>query len=95
MTLTLDGVSKRVGAETHIHPTDLTLEQGAITVLLGPTLAIAGMVGDLAESLFKRDSGVKDSGNLLPGLGGVWDVTDSLIAASVPAFFCFALGVGG
>ncbi len=64
-------------------------------LLLGPTLAIAGMVGDLAESLFKRDSGVKDSGNLLPGLGGVWDVTDSLIAASVPAFFCFALGVGG
>lgn len=64
-------------------------------LLLGPTLAITGMVGDLAESLFKRDSAVKDSGNLLPGLGGVWDVTDSLIAASVPAFFCFAAGVGG
>lgn len=63
-------------------------------MLLGPTLAISGMVGDLAESLFKRDSGVKDSGNLLPGLGGVWDVTDSLIAAAVPAFFCFAAGVG-
>lgn len=64
-------------------------------VVLGPSLAITGMVGDLAESLFKRDCGVKDSGNLLPGLGGVWDVTDSLIAASVPAFFCFAAGVGG
>lgn len=64
-------------------------------VLLGPTLAICGMVGDLAESLFKRESAVKDSGKLLPGLGGVWDVTDSLLAASVPAYFCFALGVGG
>jgi phosphatidate cytidylyltransferase len=64
-------------------------------LVLGPTLAITGMVGDLAESLYKRDSGVKDSGTLLPGLGGVWDVTDSLIAASVPAFFCFAAGVGG
>ncbi|MEM6474313.1 MAG: phosphatidate cytidylyltransferase, partial [Planctomycetota bacterium] len=45
-------------------------------VLLGPTLAICGMVGDLGESLFKRESAVKDSGKLLPGLGGVWDVTD-------------------
>jgi phosphatidate cytidylyltransferase len=64
------------------------------SLLLGPLLAIAGMVGDLAESLVKRDSGAKDSGNLLPGLGGVWDVTDSLIAAVMPAFLCFAAGVG-
>jgi glycerol transport system ATP-binding protein len=39
VTLTLDGVSKRVGAQTHIHPTDLTLERGTMNVLLGPTLA--------------------------------------------------------
>jgi len=60
---------------------------------LGPTLAITGMIGDLAESLVKRDSNAKDSGNLLPGLGGVWDVTDSLIAAVMPAFLCFVAGV--
>tara|TARA_R110002049_G_scaffold2750_2_gene21673 strand:+ start:537030 stop:538022 length:993 start_codon:yes stop_codon:yes gene_type:complete len=65
------------------------------SILLGPLLAVAGMVGDLAESLVKRDSGAKDSGNLLPGLGGVWDVTDSLIAAILPAILCFAAGVGG
>ena len=64
-------------------------------IVLGPILAIAGMVGDLAESLVKRDSSAKDSGNWLPGLGGVWDVTDSLIAAVMPAFLCFASGVGG
>ena len=64
-------------------------------LLLGPLLAIAGMIGDLAESLFKRDSGAKDSGSWLPGLGGVWDVTDSIIATVMPAFLCFAAGVGG
>lgn len=57
---------------------------------LGPVLAISGMIGDLAESLVKRDTGAKDSGTWLPGLGGVWDVTDSLIAAVMPAFLFFA-----
>lgn len=61
---------------------------------IGPLLAVTGMIGDLAESLVKRDAGAKDSGKLLPGLGGVWDVTDSLIAAVMPAFLCFAAGVG-
>jgi phosphatidate cytidylyltransferase len=62
-------------------------------IILGPVLAVAGMVGDLAESLVKRDSGAKDSGRWLPGLGGVWDVTDSLIAAVMPAFLYFAASV--
>ncbi len=39
MTLVLDGVSKMVGAQTHIHPTDLTLRNGTMNVLLGPTLS--------------------------------------------------------
>ena len=64
-------------------------------LVLGPLLAVTGMIGDLAESLFKRDCNAKDSGRWLPGMGGVWDVTDSLIAAVVPAFLCFAAGVGG
>ncbi|TWU41642.1 Phosphatidate cytidylyltransferase [Novipirellula aureliae] len=64
-------------------------------LILGPILAVSGMVGDLAESLVKRDNAAKDSGNLLPGLGGVWDVTDSLISAIMPAFLCFSAGVAG
>ena len=64
-------------------------------ICLGPLLALSGMIGDLAESLVKRECHAKDSGSLLPGLGGIWDVTDSLIAAVLPAFLCFAAGVGG
>lgn len=64
-------------------------------VLLGPVLAVTGMIGDLAESLVKRECAAKDSGQLLPGLGGVWDVTDSLIAAAGPAFLLFSAGVAG
>ncbi len=65
------------------------------SVVLGPLLAVSGIVGDLAESLVKRECSAKDSGKWLPGLGGVWDVTDSLIAAVLPAFLCFAAGVAG
>ena len=61
----------------------------ALALILGPVLAVSGMIGDLAQSLVKRACKAKDSGNLLPGLGGVWDVTDSLIFASLPAFLCF------
>lgn len=64
-------------------------------MVLGTACALSGMFGDLAESLIKRDVGVKDSGGLLPGLGGVWDVTDSLIGAALPGFLCFAAGVAG
>ena len=48
-------------------------------LLLGVVLGAAAVVGDLAESLIKREAGVKDSSNVLPGHGGALDLVDSLL----------------
>ena len=57
--------------------------------LLGLTLGLAGMIGDLMESLLKRDSGQKDASTLVPGFGGVLDVIDALLFAGPVAYFGF------
>ena len=54
--------------------------------LYGTLVTLAGMFGDLAESLLKRDSGTKDSSTWLPGLGGILDVIDSLVFAAPVSF---------
>lgn len=46
-------------------------------LLLGMTLGVVGLIGDLAESLIKRDCEKKDSANLMPGFGGLLDLLDS------------------
>lgn len=54
--------------------------------VLGVALTLSGVVGDLSESIVKREMGCKDSGKMLPGLGGLWDVTDSLLPSFVVAY---------
>lgn len=59
----------------------------ALAAAAGAVFALVGQAGDLAESLLKRDAGIKDSGSTIPGMGGVLDVIDSPVFVAPVAFW--------
>jgi phosphatidate cytidylyltransferase len=61
----------------------------------GLVVGMIGMIGDLAESLIKRDVELKDSSDWVPGFGGVLDLLDSALLAAPVAYACWAFGLVG
>jgi len=72
-------------------PGHLSLLNWTHAIVLGLILGFAAVVGDLAESIIKRSTGVKDSGNFLPGIGGALDLVDSLLFTAPLLFFYLRL----
>ena len=69
-----------------IHPWDF-----GSALALGIVTAVAAPLGDLCESLIKRDLGIKDMGTLLPGHGGLMDRLDSLLVTAPVAWLLLSV----
>ena len=67
-------------------PFSLPLSYGQ-AILLGLLVSIFGQLGDLVESLLKRNTGVKESGKLIPGHGGILDRIDSVVLAGIVVYY--------
>jgi phosphatidate cytidylyltransferase len=74
-------------ALVYLMPKHLAWLNLAHAAILGLVIGVAAMVGDLGESIIKRSTGVKDSGAVLPGIGGMLDLIDSLLFTAPLLFF--------
>lgn len=78
------------GCFSSIAISSLFFNFGLVSVLIGISLFFGGFYGDLVESALKRVCGVKDSGKVIPGMGGIYDVLDSLLL-NAPIFYFFMM----
>ena len=69
-------------------PARMTPLSGA---LIAAPIAVVGIVSDLVESVIKRRAAIKDSGHVIPGIGGMFDLSDSLLLTGPVAYFLFGL----
>lgn len=81
-----------VGLAFAAHLPGMTL---VLAMLLSVALSFASQMGDAAESALKRRTGVKDSSNLIPGHGGLFDRFDALLGAAFTLFVAHQLGFFG
>ena len=64
-----------------------------LQIIFGVVFAILGQLGDLAESMMKRDAQQKDSAHTVPGFGGILDIIDSPLGTAPVAYLFFMLTV--
>ncbi len=77
----------------NVPPLTQTIGGGVRIVLFAVVVAAVGLIGDLSESMLKRDADVKDSSTWMPGFGGVLDLLDSLLFAAPVVYLFWVLGI--